>query len=83
VLFITSDNDRLVPPAESEALYARAGDPKKLVMLKGYGHYEVYEGEAFRQVMEATTAWYGQYIPADSGDRVRVASDNAAPINLS
>jgi fermentation-respiration switch protein FrsA (DUF1100 family) len=64
VLFITSDNDRLVPPAESEALYARAGEPKKLVVLKGYGHYEVYEGEAFRQVMDATIAWYRQYIPA-------------------
>ena len=64
VLFITSDNDRLVPPAESEALYARAGEPKKLVVLKGYGHYEVYEGEAFRQVIDATIAWYGQYIPA-------------------
>jgi hypothetical protein len=32
---------------ESGALYARAGEPKKLVVLKGYGHYEVYEGEAF------------------------------------
>jgi hypothetical protein len=64
VLFITSGNDRLVPPAESEAMYARAGEPKKLVMLKGYGHYEVYEGEVFRQVMDAATAWYQQYIPA-------------------
>ena len=45
-------------------MYARAGEPKKLVMLKGYGHYEIYEGEAFRQVMDATTAWYKQYIPA-------------------
>ncbi len=64
VLFITSDNDRLVPPAESEAMYARAGEPKKLVMLNGYGHYEVYEGEAFRQVMDAATVSYQQYIPA-------------------
>jgi len=64
VLFITSDNDRLVPPADSEAIYARAGEPKKLVMLKGYGPYEVYEGEAFRQVMDAATAWYQQHIPS-------------------
>ena len=35
VLFITTDNDRLVPPEESEAMYARAGEPKKLVMLQG------------------------------------------------
>src|SRR6185437_3781703 len=48
VLFITSDDDRLVPPEESQALYAKAGEPKKLVVLKGWGHYEVYAGEAFR-----------------------------------
>jgi dipeptidyl aminopeptidase/acylaminoacyl peptidase len=64
VLFITSDDDRLVPPEESEALYAKAGEPKKLVVLKGWGHYEVYAGEAFRQVIAPTIAWYQQYLPA-------------------
>jgi fermentation-respiration switch protein FrsA (DUF1100 family) len=38
ILFITTDDDRLVPPQESEAMYARAGEPKKLVVLKGFGH---------------------------------------------
>ena len=64
IMFITTDSDRLVPPAESEALYARAGEPKKLVTLKGWGHYEVYQGEAFRQVMEAAGEWYAQHLPA-------------------
>ena len=64
VLFITSDDDRLVPPDESESLYAKAGEPKKLVVLKGWGHYEVYSGEAFRQVIEQTLAWYRMYLPA-------------------
>jgi dipeptidyl aminopeptidase/acylaminoacyl peptidase len=64
VLFITTDDDRLVPPQESEALYARAGEPKRLVVLKGFGHYEVYGGEAFRQVMDETLAWYGTHLPA-------------------
>ncbi len=63
VLFITTDNDRLVPPEESEAMYRRAGEPKKLVMLHGFGHYEVYTGEAFRQVMEPTVAWFRQHLP--------------------
>jgi uncharacterized protein len=44
ILFITTDDDCLVPPQESEAMYARAGEPKKLVVLKGFGHYEVYGG---------------------------------------
>ena len=62
VLFIATDDDRLVPPEESKALCDRAGEPKKLV-LKGSGHCEVYGGEAFRQVMSATVDWYRQHIP--------------------
>jgi dipeptidyl aminopeptidase/acylaminoacyl peptidase len=64
ILFITTDDDRLVPPEESQALYDRAGEPKKLVILPKWGHYEVYAGEAYRQVMDPTVAWYQQYLPA-------------------
>ena len=64
ILFITSDNDRLVLPEESEQLYAHAGEPKKLVVLKGYGHYEVYTEPAFSEVMGATLDWYQKYLPA-------------------
>ncbi len=63
VLFITSDDDRLVPPEESQALFAKAGEPKKLIVLKGWGHYEVYAGEAFRQVIEPTVAWFREHLP--------------------
>ena len=64
VLFITTDDDRLVPPEESCELYARAGEPKKLVVLKGCGHYEVYAEPAFGKVMQATLAWYQEFLPA-------------------
>ncbi len=67
VLFITTDDDRLVPPEESEALYRHAGEPKKLVVLSGWGHYEVYTGECFRQVMAPTLAWFQQHLPARAG----------------
>ena len=63
VLFITSDQDRLVPPEESMHLYDRAGEPRKLVTLKGYGHYEVYIEPAFSEVMRETIAWYQRYVP--------------------
>ena len=64
ILFITTDDDRLVPPEESEQLYAHAREPKKLVVLKGYGHYEVYTEPAFGEVMAATLDWFGQHMPA-------------------
>jgi len=62
ILFITSEDDRLVLPEESEQLYAHAGEPKKLVILKGYGHYEVYSEPAFSEVMGETLEWYGKYL---------------------
>lgn len=64
ILYITTDDDRLVPPEESYALYEKAGEPKKLVTLKGFGHYEVYVEPAFSQVMDETVAWFEQYLPA-------------------
>ena len=64
LLFITTDDDRLVPPEESIEMYTRAGEPKKLVVLKGYGHYEVYKEPAFSEVMQATVAWYREHLPA-------------------
>lgn len=64
ILFITTDDDRLVPPEESEHLYARAGEPKKLITLSGFGHYEVYAEPAFGAVMDATLAWFQEHLPA-------------------
>ena len=64
ILFITSLDDRLVPPEESEKLYEHAGEPKKLVVLNGVGHYEVYAEPAFSEVMKETLDWYQTYLPA-------------------
>tara|TARA_A100001037_G_scaffold181685_1_gene162767 strand:+ start:294 stop:1190 length:897 start_codon:yes stop_codon:yes gene_type:complete len=64
VLFITTDDDRLVPPKESISLYEKAGEPKKLINLKGYGHYEVYVEPAFSEVMTPTVEWFQNYMPA-------------------
>ena len=68
LLLITTEDDRLVPPEESQSLYDRAGEPKRLVVLKGYGHFDVYAEPAFGEVMAATLAWYRAHLPAQSLD---------------
>ena len=52
------------PASFYSEMYARAGDPKKLLVLKGYGHYQVYAEPAFSEVMRATVAWYREHLPA-------------------
>ena len=44
----------------------RRRGPKKLVVLKGYGHYEVYMEPAFGEVMREALAWYRQHLAAGS-----------------
>lgn len=61
-LFITSDADELVLPEESVRMHAQAGDPKRLVVLRGYGHYQVFTPPAIDEVMAETTAWFGRYL---------------------
>ena len=39
VLLVHGTGDRLVPHRFSEALYAAAPEPKKLVLVEGGGHY--------------------------------------------
>ena len=61
-LFITSDADELVLPEESERMHAAAGEPKRLVVLKGYGHYQVFTPPALDEVMAETTDWFNQHL---------------------
>ena len=61
-MFIASDNDLLVPPAESVALYEAYSGPKELVMLKGYSHYAVYLEPALSEVMERVLPWFDRWL---------------------
>jgi fermentation-respiration switch protein FrsA (DUF1100 family) len=61
-MFITSDRDELVPPDESRALFERARDPKKLVILRGFGHYEVFTPPALDLVMAEAIPWFEEYL---------------------
>ncbi len=64
LLLIHMEKDRLVPVREAEQMYAHAKEPKKLVVLEGYSHYDVYREPAFSQVMKETLDWFGKYLPA-------------------
>ena len=64
-LFIHTERDTMVPVEEARTLHAKAGEPKKLVIIPGMDHKEVYQeinAEVFEVVMKETVDWYDRYL---------------------
>ena len=52
--------------AARSAVAGGGGPPRArraLVVLEGYGHYEVYVDPAFAEVMDETVAWFREHLP--------------------
>jgi alpha-beta hydrolase superfamily lysophospholipase len=63
-LFIFAGADTLAPPDETRgiAMYEKAGDPKKLVILEGVYHHAAYHSPVIEQVMGISTEWLNTYL---------------------
>jgi len=60
-LFIAVENDAVTPEEQTLRLYEKAGEPKKLIMLKQTTHYGVYH-DYFYEVAQAVIDWYDRYL---------------------
>lgn len=69
LLLIHVEDDLLVPTEESEILYERAGEPKKLILMRGLAHHDVYAGDHFEEVMKHALAWFEDHLPARERQR--------------
>jgi alpha/beta superfamily hydrolase len=67
-LFIAVEHDAVTPEEQSFRLYERAGEPKKLMLLRGTTHYGVYN-DYFNEVAGAVVDWYNRYL---KGERIEV-----------
>ncbi len=65
VLVIHGADDRLVPADESRSLFARAGEPRRLEILPGMGHFDwVTAGSpGFRRVTDLVLAFLREAVP--------------------
>jgi len=61
-MWIYTAEDTVVPIDESQSMYQKAHEPKKLVAIKGLKHYELYHGPGFQQVMTHATEWFDTYL---------------------
>jgi dipeptidyl aminopeptidase/acylaminoacyl peptidase len=65
VLLIHGGADTMVRHAEAEALFERAGEPKRLVTIPDINHAEVYEArnpDVFCQVANTLCDWYARWL---------------------
>ncbi|MFA5353884.1 MAG: alpha/beta fold hydrolase [Thermodesulfovibrionales bacterium] len=58
VLIIAAENDGVCPPSESQMLFERAREPKKMLLLEGCRHYDAYAGEPFRKGIAEIRQWF-------------------------
>jgi hypothetical protein len=62
ILFMHCERDSLVAVRESEIGYARAREPKKLLLMAGAAHHDAYYSPVREQMMTAATDWFRQYL---------------------
>lgn len=63
VLFVAPENDRLIAGAELPSAHAKAKEPKRLVVLPGLAHHEIYgSGAGFTPTMEAAGAFFAEHL---------------------
>ena len=56
------EHDQPCPKEEYEAMHAKAGEPKKLVVLPGLRHYDVYEGPGAETTSGLAIDWYREHL---------------------
>ncbi|MCP4213141.1 MAG: alpha/beta hydrolase [bacterium] len=62
IFIVAAENDKVNPKEESEILYEKAVSTKELFLLEGATHYELYEGEKFKQVVGKQIQWFEKYL---------------------
>jgi dipeptidyl aminopeptidase/acylaminoacyl peptidase len=62
LMLIAVEHDMPCPKEEYEAMYACAGEPKKLVVLQGLRHYDVYEGAGAETTSGLAIDWYREHL---------------------
>ncbi len=61
-LWIYTPEDTVIPPEESISMYLKANEPKKLIAIEGFKHYELYHGPGFEHVMNYSSEWFAQHL---------------------
>ncbi len=62
ILWLHGDADERVSMEESQSMYAKAGEPKKIVILPGLGHSDVISGPGLDQSLPHIKEWFETHL---------------------
>ncbi len=63
-MWIYVDADLLVPVNEGKSYFAKAREPRKLVVLEGIKHKDVYAGPGLERLLEHALQWFNTHMPS-------------------
>lgn len=62
LLVVACECDATTPLSEARSIYDLAGEPKRLEVLPGLGHFGIYEGAGFERGVKAEIAFLKEYL---------------------
>lgn len=61
-MWIYTEEDTIAPIEESRNMYRKVQEPKKLVGINEFKHYELYHGPGLESMMTRTTECFGSHL---------------------
>ncbi|TKK37755.1 hypothetical protein PflCFBP13517_25525 [Pseudomonas fluorescens] len=61
-LIIAAELDQVNPPEQARKMYESLMCEKSFALIKGVGHYDLYEGRGFKEVIEKQIKWLHEYL---------------------
>ena len=61
LLILAAETDSLIPLDAVKSGFDRAGEPKRMVVLKT-GHFDVYQEPWLKSCIDETVSWFGAYL---------------------
>ena len=63
ILYIAAEQDAVTPAKDVVDMFERTQEPKKLWVIPGAAHYDLYRKERQDTIMQMTTDWLKKYLP--------------------
>jgi len=65
ILYIAAELDSVTPAEGVVDMFDQTFEPKKLWVIPGAAHYDVYREDLLEQVWEMSVSWFKEHLPMD------------------